>query len=490
MTKVCDFRIIGHDDRGTILVFWAVALAAILALVAVSFDLGQRASTQTELQSYADQVALAAAGELDAKSDAITRATNAAGDLISDTQTFASGAKALAGSSNYTLTFFSTLPASDTTALTSGTTTNPALAGYVRVVVTPRTVPFSFWAGVDALSGTSTANPTITASAVAGFTQYACDVTPMMFCLPSPTYKANDHIGTMILLKAGGQGAAWGPGDFGFLDPSKVLVDPNGPCAGLNASKVDRCLIGAEGGLTQCFAQRGVDMEPGQKVGLESALYNVRFDIYNSVMKSYQNTAAYAPAPNVIKGIIPQGAGQTCIGNNTSPSDSVALPQDNCFATSTCANGNRVGDGVWSSATTGRPNYVLKNYNGTDPFPSANTRYKYYLAEIAAHGGAASKSAILTGKKETGRPICSANQSTDVDRRVIIAAGIDCAANNIQGSATNVPVAEFFKFFLTEPVTGTGNANNIYAEIVGSAEGSSGAGTADGIFHDFVQLYR
>ena len=75
---------------------------------------------------------------------------------------------------------------------------------------------------------------------------------------------------------------------------------------------------------------------------------------------------------------------------------------------------------------------------------------------------------------------------------MVIAAGIDCTANPINGRTTNIPVKEFVKLFFTEPVgAGSGSGSNtfdIFLEIVGSAEtGSSGTG---GIFHDVVQLYR
>lgn len=477
------------DEQGAILVFFAVSLVVILGLVALAFDLGQKAATQTELQSYADQVALAAAGELDGKSDAITRATNAANAMIVDSQTFATGGQALAGSSNYTLTFYRTLPGSDTASMASGVTTNPALAAFVQATVTPRTVPFSFTGAFDVLRGGTTTNTAISATAVAGFTQYACDITPLMFCIPSPSFRANDNVGKMILLRAGGNGSAWGPGDFGFLDPDGLEVDPAGPCAGLNGAQLTVCLIGASGALTQCFSQRGVDTEPGQKVGIENSAFNVRFDIYGTMLNSKKNDPIYAPAPNVIKGWKPKGGG-SCIGSNggeASP-DTVSLPRDDCFASGTCANGNRFGDGVWSG---GRPNYVTKNYGGTDPHPSAATRYAYYLAEIAAAGGAASTTAILpAGRSETGRPQCASQQSPNPERRVVIAAGVDCTANPINGRATDVPVHEFVKLFMTEKVGNSVNPFDMFVEILGSAEAGSGAGGTGGIFHDVVQLYR
>ena len=484
MTTARQIRALAGDDHGGILVFWAVTLSAVLGIVAMSFDFGQKAATQSELQSYADQVAITAAGELDGKSDSITRATNAAASLIVDSQTFATGSQALAGGSDYTLTFYKSLPVNDTASIDPGVTTVPAAAIYARATVTPRTVPFSFTGAFDALRGGTTANPTIGAVAVAGFTQYACDITPLMFCIPSPSYQAKDNIGKMILLRAGGTGAAWGPGDFGFLDPTGLQVDPSGNCAGLNGATMTRCLIGATGALTQCFSQRGVNTEPGQKVGIENSGYNVRFDIYSGAMSSKDKDPIYAPAPNVIKGQVPKG-GKACTQQVSL--DTVALPHDTCFAAGTCANGNRFGDGNW---TTGRANYVTKNYGVADPHASATTRYAYYLAEIASAGGGASKTRILpVGRSESGRPQCSTQQSPDPDRRVVVAAAIDCTANPINGNATGIPVNEFVKLFLTEPV-GSTNTFDMYVEVVGSAQSGSGGSGQGGIFHDVVQLYR
>jgi Flp pilus assembly protein TadG len=479
-----------RDEAGAILVFWAVALAVMLGIVALSFDVGRMAATQSELQSYADHVALAAAAELDAKSDAITRATAAAANFITDQQTFGSGGRTLAGATSYTLQFYSSLPASDASALSAGLTTIPAAAIYARVTIAPRTVGFSFAQAFFALSGNTPTRNQVGAVAVAGFTQYACDITPMMFCIPSPSFDAASPgtVGKMIRLRSGGQGAAWGPGNFGFLEPSTLALDSTGNCAGANGAGPSlRCVLGAVGSITQCFAARGVNTEPGQKVGITNDSLNTRFDMWSGAMNNQSNNPVYAPAPNVIKGIVPKN-GNACNWNNTKPTtDTAALPRDTCMVSGTCAP---YGDGNWSA---GRTTYVTKNYSGADPHPSASTRYAYYLAEIAAHGGSASTAPILTGRSETGRRMCSANQSTDPERRVIIAAGIDCAANPIQGSSTNVPVHQFVKLFITEPVVDNGgsvSSLDIYAEIIGSAQGNGGSSGSAGVIHDVVQLYR
>lgn len=477
--SIADFA---HDDRGTILVFWAVVLGVVLGIVALSFDLGRASITKSEMQSFADSVALAAAGELDGNSDALTRAATAAA-LIVDSQSFGNTERTLAGDASYTLTYYESLPADDNSAM-DDPTTDPAVAAYVRVSVTPTVVESTFGAAFAALTERTNRDYSLGATAVAGLAIYACDVTPMMFCLPEGIdFPADENIGTMIRLRSGGNGAAWGPGDFGFLDPSGAMIDPNGPCADLNGAQQTACLIGAVENITQCFNQRGVDMEPGQKVGIEDAIFNVRFDIYKAIMNGQRNDANFAPAPNVIKGIVPNGGGD-CIGNNEEVSpDTVGLPRDTCFETGGCG---RYGDGNWS-----RENYELMNYGGPVASRSSiTTRYEYYLDEIASAGAAG----ILEGRAETGLPSCSGSSPASPDRRVIIVAGIDCVGNSIRGASTNVPVHEFFKIFLTEPVGQDGSSPptlDIWGEIVGSASAAgTGASGAGGLVRDVVQLYR
>lgn len=479
-----------RDESGAILVLWAAALAVMLGIVALSFDIGRMGATQSELQAYADHVALAAAGELDGKSDAITRATSAAANLISDTQTFGSGSNALSGSASYTLEFFDRLPPTDGSPMTSGLTADPAEAIYARVTVAPRTVAFSFAQVFFTLTGRTPTPNDVGAVAVAGFTQWACDITPMMFCIPDPAFDADDPArkGDMIRLRAGGQGAAWGPGNFGFLEPSTLALDASGNCAGSGGTGPTlRCVLGAVGSITQCFPARGVNTEPGQKVGITNDSLNTRFDMWSGAMKNERNNPIYAPAPNVVKGLEPKSGGACNWSNPQATADTAPMPRDNCISSGGCLP---YGDGNWSA---GRANYIAKNYGGNDPHPSASTRYEYYLAEIAAAGGASSTAPILSGRSETGRRMCSANQSNDPERRVIIAAGIDCAANPISGRTTNVPVHQFVKMFITEPVVDNGgsvSALDIYAEIIGSAGGNGGSNGAAGIVHDVVQLYR
>lgn len=502
------------EDCGATLVLVGVALALFLGMVALAFDTGRLSVTNSDLQSYADTVALAAAAELDGADDAIERAEAAAAALISDRQTFGTGDRILSGEVDYTLTFLSDLPADDT-APTDAVTFEPEEAVFVRVDAAPVAVDQGFARTFRVLMGFEHTIAQTTASAVAGFTQMACDVTPITFCVPDSDWSAEDpgNIGTMINLRSGGQGAAWGPGDFGFLEPNAALVDPSGPCAGLNGANLYRCLVGAAEGITGCVSQRGVDMEPGQREGLATPAFNTRFDIYTGAMQSERNDANYAPAPNVIKALVRDAnnfnQGQQCLRNtaDTSP-ETVSLPRDNCIEAGTC----RIGNGTYSWT-----DYVDTNHAGVNPanafgpYPNVlqGSRFEMYLAEIESVYGdpfSATWTGVPVGpiiddpdgdgtNWESGLPVCSSSAPARPERRLIVAAGIDCDENPINGAAENVPVHEFVLMFLTEPAGNYGATTpptlDIFAEVVGKVDGeSAGNEGMGGVFRDLVQLYR
>jgi Flp pilus assembly protein TadG len=512
-------RAFAKAEDGAVLVFFGILFAVMLGMIALAFDAGRMAATQSELQSFADNVALAAAGELDGENGAIARATAAAAELIDDIQTFGDGG-ALLDVADYTLTFLSDLPADDTADTSAFTTTSSADAVYAQVVITPRRVATPIAAAFAAITGQQAIDANVGATAIAGFTAYVCDVPVLMFCLPSPTFKAEDNIGSTILLRSGGNGAQWGPGDFGFLDPSDVGVDPNGPCAGLTGVQLDTCLIAASGNLLQCVRTSGVDIEPGQKVGIENAVFNTRFDIYTGTMNNKRNNPHYAPAPHVISGFKVPTKGNQCIGNNPSAGDTMAFPPDDCFGSiAGCATGNgRFGDAEWSAgrATYFETNYGVKdsdgnllrdangvallNANGQGVLAALGgntspTRYEVYKAEIAAAGAGD----ILTDRLETGRPQCSqAAPNPNPERRTFVAAGINCdpaqGGTAIAGSATDIKPTEFFRVFLTRPVgdsTVSPPVFDLWVEVIESVGGPGGGQEVEaGIFREQIQLYR
>lgn len=491
-----------RDEDGTILVFVAISLAVLLGMIALSFDLGRMAATQTELQSFADNVALAAAGELDGKSDAITRAQTAAAALIQDTQTFSSRGRTL-DVNDVTLTFLSALdttdmapPFSDTVIAPPYSAADAADAIFVRVDIAPHAVQLGFASVLTSFTGQPRVNNEVAATATAGFNQYACDIAPLMFCLPP----AGVSTGQMIYLVAGSGSGAWGPGNFGYLDIGDIEEDEAGPCGGLKGAPRIRCSLGAIDHLTACYSIRGVDTKTGSTVGIMTDPMNYRFDMFPNSASAERGSVNFAPAPNTIRGFVPDVKVTGPARNPTTTIDwckagsgtatSMAMPHDDSLS-----NATRFGT---DTSFTGpeRTRYVAMNYAGVDPHPTARTRWAYYQAESEAHGGAGSRTAILsslTPERETGRAQCSAHQSSDYQRRVVVAAGVNCdpatGGTQIKGDTDNVPVEEFYDIFLTEPVGVTGGSGMyIYGEVIGSVGGPGS--TPTGVFHDVVQLYR
>ena len=160
-------------------------LLFVLGTGGLILDFSRVWNSQSELQAFADHAALVAAGELDGNPDAITRANNALAQLISDRQAYASQDVTL-DANDVQATFLGDLPPADTDDdFSPFVTADPALAQYVRVVVNPHTVSTVFANALLAVSGNAQVDFDVAAAAVAGYTQFVCDITPLMFCTPA-----------------------------------------------------------------------------------------------------------------------------------------------------------------------------------------------------------------------------------------------------------------------------------------------------------------
>ncbi|MEM7718876.1 MAG: Tad domain-containing protein [Pseudomonadota bacterium] len=423
-------RFASRED-GSLLVFFAVSVLTILGIVALSFDLGRRASTQTDMQSFVDNVVLAAAGELDGTENAIANATRAANTVIAATND-----RLKSGTAGQDVTialdqivFYESLPDTDAPASFDaaqlsdpasasykyglppsdlGGTPDPELANYVGVRLATVDVPWIF-AGV--FSASDLPDQAIGAVAIAGNTAWTCDVAPLLFCLPQGGAGNPLELvtGQAINLRTARQGRRWRAGEFGFVD---VDADPTGACAGLpNEAGRQACLITARARVAACFQPRRSSTQTGQRPAQESAAFDMSFDIFDQSMIQFFNDLFYAPGPHSISGRVPGGSGGVCAPGEPSD-DTMAFPLDDCHP-SGCLGG-RFGDGDWSN---GRDTYVETNYSlaiaGSDDdddddgddgddgdgfevdgsffdFPEPNlTRYEFYLREIerAANGG-------------------------------------------------------------------------------------------------------
>ena len=497
-------RQFANDTRGGAMLILCVLLTVfVLGTGGLILDTGRVLNEQSELQTFADMTALTAAGELDGRPDAITRANSAVAQLMQDRQSYGAGGNDLT-SNDVTLTFYTDLPALDTTPLDANDITNlGAEARFVESAVTPHTVTSIFLNALTALSGGGATTVNVEGRAVAGWTQYQCDITPLMFCVPDGMSGAAARTwlpGRQIRLKSQ---SSWGPGAFGLLD---VNFDPEGPCGNPNTgADYFRCAVAAESSITKCFSKNGVDVRPGQAAGPSESGFNARFDIYTTSLNSKKNDPLFRPAPNVIKGIKPNGGG-SCIGQNANnltsppyaPGDPIGLPIEDCLISESCAAapGGRFGNLQIISATQ-RDAYTAENYVDLEaPIPAnvdtATSRYDIYLDEITAGDGMA---ALPMAHDEDGAAMCATGSSPDPDRRVVTAAAVDCATLP-PGNASNVSVLDFYRMFLTNPagfdptVSTLSDNVSLWVEVIEHIDPFGGGGSTGGFVRDFVQLYR
>ena len=470
-----------NDEDGAIFALFAVMLAAFLGLVALSFDFGRMAATQSELQSYADNVALAAAGELDGGADAITRATSAAATFIADVQSFGDGDTVLSGVTDFELTFYDSR--ADATAGTNAIT-QPLRARFVRADIADRRVAGVFAPAFRAMSGRATGRETVGAKAVAGYTLYACNTMPLTFCAPTPAFSADLNIGSSVNLQASVNTGALVSGSLAMVEGLVPLVDADGVCALLSGLSLDLCLLAGRGDTSACLATDGISIADGNKGLTIKAGLDVRLNIFEGLASTLESNPLYSTVDNLLGGVNPLDIGKQCTQTGNDP---VIFPQDNCQPS--CGI---LGNADWS---TGRAQLVAQYYKGVDPFPAATTRFEFYQAMISA-SATASTGGLLGGLLgglggALGLPNCTPTVDSDPNRRVIVAAAIDCTSVNVSAGAQNVPVLEFVELFLTAP-TGQTGTNAVNVEIVGSLGGGDRGqpSVTDTTVRDVVRLYN
>jgi putative Flp pilus-assembly TadE/G-like protein len=498
-------RALLDDTRGIILPYVTVMLVVIVGVSVLALDGARYVNLQTQLQQGADALALAGAVELDRLPDAACRATTAINNYIQNVYGPTVGQNVTASS----IRFLSSLPNSDRSAITSSNLvpntspdpdcTHGVTAGYVEVTVglvsMDTILPASF---ISNLSGSNTV--TTGAQAIAGNNRVICKTPPMYICNPyeqaGNTYtQATQNLLAAIAdpailrrqIQMKGDGS-YGSGNFGYLN-----ISANGANALMNA------IGNVNSG--QCFVQNSVDTQPGVISAANNA-FNVRFDIYASNFSNSKNDPNYAPATSVRKGYVTTG-GNACSGAPATVStQAMGLPRDaNIISTPSTTLGN----GNWDCSTYWNTEHPVGTSGANVPpagcaNPATTSRYNVYQYEMSylsdRSPGDPSAHPPIVG--EIGAPVCNTQSlpANTIDRRMLYAAIVNCqclAAGNcypgaptLNGNTTDVPVAAYGKFFLTEPVGGSGTSTTIYSELTSLAKPDDGSNT---VFNS-VQLYR
>jgi Flp pilus assembly protein TadG len=476
----------------------ALVLAALIALGGIAFDYARMAGLDTELQNAADQAALAAAGQLDGEDGARARATQAAQALVSNLTYFANDGGDT-GVAVATVTFYRDYDAA--TGAKGPVATTDEEANYVLVTVGARTANYALTPVVAAFSSGA-----MEASAFAGLGSAICNTPPVMMCNPSEPFgnTDEDYPFDADALRGVGLRAIAGnsmtPGNFGFLETG----------FGSGASNLSRAL-GYNSPPGECAPINGVTTKPGLNASVIDAL-NTRFDISANGAAACPAGGTCSPSTNVRKDLIHGNGANSCgstgqQGWQEPPSpyrpttaapitanypNTMGHPRDMCHAVSyagVCIDGH-IGDGNWD-----RDAYFQVNYGWTSAaiwqaqtgLGANATRYEVYEWELA-HSSYLSGNQTWTGSGNlhgNATPVCRSPGvtpgPTQVDRRRISAAVINCRAQGLNGSESDVPVLRWIDFFLVEPSwrRDSGNrteATDIYVEVIGeTVSGANGA---------------
>ncbi|QLC22446.1 pilus assembly protein [Parasphingopyxis sp. CP4] len=503
------FALLGRfwrSDDGAVAPTIGLALFGLIAAGGVAIDYSRMAALDTELQNAADQAALAAAGQLDGQTGAQTRATAAAQNLVTNLTYFANDG----GGTNLTIEapeYYSSYDPNraDITDPPGTTTTDDEDSDYVRVTVAARRAQYALTPIIALIE-----SPEMTARAMAGLGSAICNTPPVMICNPAETSTNTDinlpfnaAPGTGLLLIAGNADA---PGNFGFLETG----------FGSGAQDLARAL-GYNAPPGECAPINGVTTKPGLSASVMAAV-NTRFDVSENGGNTCPAGGTCSPSINSRKDLV-RGAGCGITGQGwdeppnpyrpTSPTvplssnypDTMGHPRDMCHATQLngqCAGG-RIGTGLWDRDAYFRVNYGWTTaaawQTGTGLSATA-TRYEVYLWEIAnpSGQGAGGNQGInvpqsVGSRTGYGAPVCRAPGitpgGTNVDRRRISAAVINCEAQNLNGQETGVHVAHWLDLFLVEPSISRGNGGNqrtraaeVYTEVIQTTTSGAGDATA------------
>jgi len=506
------------DRSGAIAAVYALALPALIAVGGIAFDFARMATLDTELQTAADQAALAAATQLDGTVDARVRATAAAQDLITNQTRFANdGLGAAVGMA--TVLFYVDKAGTDLAE-------NDAEANFVNVTVTTRTANFALTPIVGAIKAD------MSASAFAGVGSAICGVVPFFICNPTepvgntdPYYPVGVTPGVGIVMGEGG--SQWGPGNFGFIET-----------LGSGAANAAEALA-SNALFTSCVqTDQNVTTETGNILNAVRDSLNIRFD-FDPGNGSACKSGPCSPSTNVKKDVVRATNNCSWTQNPATnanfqskryrPSSNAPLdgsitpeimghPRDICHSLGgtsyPCAYG-RVGDGAWDRAAYFRSNHPGLDWQNTEGLGATVTRYQTYVWEaentasrLPNKAGSGGLSAYST--PQTGQCVAPglAPDPSGIDRRRISAAVVNCRRVSVTpglNGKKSIPVAGFIDVFLVEPSidrtrcdgnkasgcdVSYSSRNDIYVEAVGSSGTGEGGAVAQISKRDVPRLIR
>ncbi|UWP87850.1 pilus assembly protein TadG-related protein [Aliiroseovarius crassostreae] len=491
------------DTDGYVLVLTLLFLPVFLGMAVLVIDISRGNNAHSDLQAAADALALAGAVELDGGSDAITRAKAAMENVDNTVHFLGNDANNMqtvleyedVADNEFTVIFLRDIPPNDHDPIDqawvdANFTTDGTDAEYVYVSARSEDLYSIFSSVLKPLIRTVP----VRANAVAMSQSAVCDVPPLFICNPFEGEGITDlqtafsngllHGRILKLHAKQNQNDPAGPGNFGFLQTNGTS----------SAADIRDFFAGARN--PTCYESDTVDTKPGYATSIATG-FNIRFDLYDAPYKNAQDV--YGPAYNVRKGYEP-GTGNFCrkqelvdpstadfmgfpdngtMGSPTNGAGGVLVGSPNDYGTFTTPAGPGTWD-EWDISTYWSVNHPSNPTGHTvvestfDHLGLQPSRYDVYRHEIETELASANNLVAenSTGG-ETGYPKCSdpdnnldhvpaydpADPSAPTgtkDRRVIIAAIVNCLANPFNGQAT-LPVNSYASIFMVRPIEKSSN---------------------------------
>lgn len=515
-----------YDQSGAVAVTYALALTALIAIAGVGFDYSRLMALDSELQSAADEAALAAATQLDGRSGAITRAQNAVTNYFANSESVVVNHTLMAndkGGSALTGVAFTFYTSFDSSTDTFGAeTTSDTTAKVVKVAINGRKAFYAFTPIVGAFNSGN-----VTADAVAALQSGTCKLPPLLICGPNgqPDFPTAADIGKGLLLKVD-PGSQWAPGNFGYVDFG-------------NGGNTVKSLLGSNTASDTCVGGSTLSTEPGNIASATDYL-NTRFDIYTNSLtpNDCASSGDKCPAQSTRKDLViketftfarvdgpPLGAPQTYPAAPARPPCGAASPTggsrtvDSSWslmpATSMPAN-TVIGfprDTGYSTGTIGNGVWDVSGYYASHAYLPAGLTHRYDIykwerdnqgsglqpsiantadsvgwainkagpgngnAPCDARDAACGYTATWTNYCSYPAPKFGTYHATPKDRRVMTVGVTDCT--NAGGGRQTLPVNKWMDVFLTEPswnrTSPVTSSNEIYAEIIGPATKPDGS---------------
>lgn len=513
-----------RDEEGAVLIWFALILPVLLALVGLAIEGATLMNLNSQMQGMADSAAIAGAKELNGSKGAIARATQAAiasAGAEGNSPTWSDIAST--GGPVISVTFYSALKSTGSNPVPADVvTTSDIDAKYIKVVTESRGISVNFLKAIGV-----TGNAYTKATATAKVDYVSCRPIQSFFCNPfeqgdpfhnppipaesSPgaatNFPTNAKIGQMFALVSG-SGA---PGNWGLIEPGSRK---GGRGATLSefwaASAQDTCTTGSAGtsagtlpGDTAKLGIQGINARFDSPFGTGDLSLSapVVIDGYRPTLdkgdcKHYEvvNNGSGAVENSVTPpGFDPSNYGATCGGSTGTYS--CPLPRDHVFEKTFDANGYSSGF-VWGQGLP--PDHPdLKNYwknhhgASTYPTPPDGVAPRWYLYNKEVTDTSLPWPSDVVEQHIPGQhDSCSNSTVGTAMRRVIDVAVVDCNYWSTTGSAYLPPVTMNAQFFMTEPARLTNGGGSTQINIWGELISTSSANSGSGAVHQVVTLVR